>query len=56
VASRSQKHKGGAKPSDKAAEEQSPAAEHPRRVTPIKRHYEDKQLRPDRVRGGFDTK
>jgi len=25
-------------------------------VGPVKRSYEDKQLRPDRIRGGFDTK
>lgn len=31
-------------------------AESPRRVNPPKRRYGDKQLRPDRVRGGFDIK
>lgn len=29
---------------------------HPRRVRPPRRRPADKQLRPDRVRGGFDTK
>lgn len=31
-------------------------AEAPRRIHRPKRRYGDKQLRPDRVRGGFDTK
>lgn len=31
-------------------------AEHPRRVHAPVRQYGDKQLRRDRVRGGFDTK
>jgi hypothetical protein len=55
VASRSRKPK-AEKPKVSDAEANAPASEHPRRVTPTKRGYEDKQLRPDRIRGGFDTK
>jgi hypothetical protein len=37
-------------------ERQPAAAEHPRRLRPPRGRPADKQLRPDRVRGGFDTK
>jgi hypothetical protein len=54
VAKNSRKPK-AEKPEDSTAEANAPAVDL-RRVTPINRRYEDKQLRPDRVRGGFDTK
>ena len=38
------------------AEAETPAVEHPRRLHPRKRGHVDRMLRPDRYRGGFDTK
>jgi hypothetical protein len=56
VAKRPSRKPKAEKPEASVAEGSSSATEHPRRVNPVNRRYEDKQLRPDRTRGGFDTK